>query len=101
MKIFKILQRQYAILGISPSISLNSFKKRVLFGFLMFGYLFISGFVYTSYVANDFMEYVECCCALSACVIIFVCYAAVAFRKTILFDGIDNIERFIDTRKAI
>lgn len=100
MKVFQTIQKQYAILGINSS---NQFtlqlpiSKRVFFGFSSFFYGIGSQFVYIYFVANGFMEYMDCICSISAAVIMCVCMAAVVFRKAILFECIDDIEKLINT----
>lgn len=103
IKIFQRVREQYAIIGISPSNQSNQkfpFSKRVFLGFLSFSCTTVSQFVYILYVANDFMECMECVCSLSGTIILFVCFAAIVFRKAKLFDSIDNIEKLIDSSKS-
>lgn len=99
MKIFKEIQRQYAILGIrSPQQSTQKYpvSKRALVGFLLFGCNFVSHFVYIFHVANGFLEQMECICATYASILIFVCFATIVFKRTLLFKTIDRIERLVD-----
>lgn len=104
MKILKIVQKHYAILGIDrPTHQSNQkypFGIRVFCGFLLYAYFIVSLLAYILYVANDFMEYIECICTVSGNMIIFVCFAAVVFRKITLFGMIDNIEKFMNTSKT-
>lgn len=104
MKIFQRVRKQYAILGIVPSqkpiTKYVSFNGKLLFGFLLFGCIFASSFLYIVRVANGFMEHMVCVSAVSANFIIFVCFAAVTFRKTILFESIEHVEQLIDASKA-
>lgn len=102
MKIFEIVQKQYAVLGISSSQQSTEtypISKKVFLGLLLFGYTTVSEFVYTFYMSRDFMEYVECICSLSGNIIIFICFAAVVIRERAIFEMIGNIEKFIDTSK--
>lgn len=104
MKIFQTVRKQYVIVGINLSNQWTQkypFSKRVLFGFLLFGYLILSQFVYSFHVADGFMEYVECVSSTSAGILVFVCFAAIDFRKTTLFEIIDNIEKLVDTSEPI
>lgn len=104
LKIFQIIQRQYAILGISStnqSAQKLPFNRRVLIGLLFFGCIFTLQFVYIFQVASDFMEYTECICATSGNILIFVCFMAIVLGNTTLFECIDNLEQLIDTSKAI
>lgn len=98
MKIFQTVQTHYATLGISFLNRSASSSKRVNFGFLSFGCIFVSQSWYTFHVASSFMEYVEGICASSGTTINFACFAAIVFRKATLFETIDNFERLINTR---
>lgn len=103
IKIFQTIQRQYEILGISSTNQSNqkySAEKRVFHGFLLFGCLLASQFVYIFHVASGFMEYVNCTCSIFATSIMFVCFAAIVCRKTTFFESIDNIEKFIKTSES-
>lgn len=103
MKIFRAVQKQYAILGVSSSHQPNQkcpLNRRELFCFLIFGCLLVSHFVYLMRVASDFMEYMECLLSTSAGFIASVCFAAVALRKTTLFESIGAIEQLIDTSEC-
>lgn len=97
MKIFGIIQMHYAILGISSS---NQYSGRVLRSFILFGFSIAAHFVYMFRVADGFMELVESICATFGNIIMFVCFAAIAFKKKLLFECIDKIEKLIGTRKA-
>lgn len=101
MKVFQTLQKQYEILGLSSSNQSTSFSKRVFFVFSLYAYLLASQFVYIYHVASGFMGYMECICATLSSIIMFVCFAAVAFRRSIFFNTIDNIENLIETSKSI
>lgn len=103
MKVFRTIQTELTILGISPSNQLAQqfpFSKRVLLGFQLFAWLMASQFVYIFHVANGFMEYMECVCSMSAGIIVLVDLAAIVFRTTLLFESIDKIEQLIDTSKT-
>lgn len=100
LKIFNIIQTQYSVLGISRA-SNQTTDNRVLRGFLLFVWLFISHFAYTFHVANEFMEYVQGVCTTSASAIAFVCFTSRVFTKTTLFESIDSIEKIIETSEPI
>lgn len=103
MKIFQTVRRQYAILGIirtsNQSIQKYPFTKTVFFGLSSVGCLIISQFMYIFYEANGFMDYINAICATSVTIIIFVCIAAIAFKRTVLFEHYDKIETLLDTSK--
>lgn len=103
MKFLKLVQARYAMLGIHPSNQSNprtAFNARVFFGFLLFGYLIASQFAFIFYVANGFMTYVDCACATSASILMFVDFAAIVFNTNLLFETIHNTEKLIDTSKV-
>lgn len=63
----------------------------------MFGCNFASQTVYIYHVADGFMEYMMCISSISATFTMFVCIAAIVYRKDKLFKCFDNTEKFIDT----
>lgn len=100
MKIFRTYKKNYAILGIelsNQSTQKYPFNPRVFFGFLSFGCAIIFEFVYIFHVANAFMEYVVAICTTSGTIIMLVCFAAIVFKRNLLFDAIDITEKLIDT----
>lgn len=104
MKILKTVQKKYAYLGISSShqsAQRHRFSKRVLSGFLFFGWSVVSRFVYIFYVASVFMGYMESICTTTANIIIFICFAAIAFERTLLFENIDKLEKLITASKLV
>lgn len=100
-EIFLTVRMQYTLLGISNAPTqtkrFDSSKKKLVFGFLLFGCNIAAQFVTIFHVASEFMEYVNCISVSSGLVIIFVCFAATVFRKTLLFNSIDSIEKIIDS----
>lgn len=104
MKIFQILQRRYATLGMSPSQQSPQkypFNERILFGFLLFALSIPSQIVYIFNMNGGFMDYMECVCTFSASVVICVCFASTILRKTLVFKIIDDMEKLLDMRKTI
>lgn len=101
MKIFQTIRKQYAIVGISSSNQSTQkylFNERILIIFILFGCTIVSQFVYI-YVANSFMDCVDCVFSLSAGIIVCVCFLAIVFRRATLFECIDSIEKLIDSSK--
>lgn len=105
MKIFQTVRKHYAILGIicssNQSLQKYPFTKRVFFGLLSVGCLTISQFMYIFFVANSFMEYMDAICATSVTILIFVCIATIVYKRVLLFEHYDKIEKLIDTSKMI
>lgn len=103
MKVFRTIRNKFAFLDICPSNQStwqNPFNKRVL-GFILLGGNIVSHVVYIFRVANDFLEFVECLNSTFASIIISVCFVAIVFRKTTLFNSIDNIEKVIDASELV
>lgn len=100
MKIFKAIQRRYATLGFSPSNQTTErwpVNKRILAALLLLAYLILAQLVHLFSFASGFMEYVVSITLTSASFITFVSFAAIVYRKTTLFDCIENIEKTIET----
>lgn len=103
MKVFQTIQKQFAILGISsprPPIQKYPFNERIYFGFLLFGCSTVSKFVYIFHVASGFIEYVECVSVISGSIIIIVCFGAIVFRKSTIFESVDLMEKLLDASES-
>lgn len=99
MKIFRTVQKIYAIVGISSTNQSSDllFNKRVAFGSLLSGCTIISQSLYVFRVSNGFMEYMECICSTFASILIFIGFMVLVFNRTLLFESMNKIESFIDT----
>lgn len=95
MKIFETTQKHFGILGIRPSNQDHAFNKRILFGFLLFGCFVPLYIVYIFHVADDFMEYVESICVISANIVTFICLSAVVLQRNVIFESIESIDKLI------
>lgn len=100
MKIFHPIQKQYGFLGIPSSNPSTRFTERILFGVSSYGCVLVLQFVYMFRVVSGFMEFMEGVSSIFAGTLIFICYAAIVFRKSMLLEAIDNIEILIGTSKA-
>lgn len=99
IKIFGIVQRHYADLGIGPSNRSSQelpLNERILLFLFLNGLTIVLHFVFIFEVANGFMEYVNCISATAASTIIFVCFSAIVSKRTLLFKNIDNLENLIE-----
>lgn len=100
MKVFQKIQSQLAVLGISSisnqSTQVYSFNERIICGYLLFGCTTISQFLYIFRAADGFIDYMECICTTSANLIIAVCFVAIVYRKTTIFECIDRTESLVD-----
>lgn len=104
MKVFSIIRRRLAAVGIASSNRSNRkypINGRIILGFLILGFIFSSQFVYTLYVANGLMEYVEVVGATSASALVFVSFTDIVSKQRLLFESIDGLEKLIESSKAI
>lgn len=104
MRIFETLQEKYTVLGVSPSqhsTQGHALNAKTLFGFLLFGSSLISILLFISYVANNFMEYVQSICVFCGTIVLFVCFASIVFEMDIFCGIIVDIEKLIDSSKKI
>lgn len=104
MKILRLVQKNYAILGISPSHNSNQrsrFNGRVLFGFSLFGCVVVFQLVFMFHMDGGLMEYMDAICSISATILMFICFVAIVLKETTLFESIDSIEKLIDTSEPI
>lgn len=102
MKVFRTVQKKYEFLGICPSnesTQENAFNKRII-GFFLFGTNFALHVLYIIHEAHGYMDYMECINSTFTSIITSVCFGAIAFRKTELFECITNIEKFIDASES-
>lgn len=97
MKIFRTIQKRFAIVGIGHNIA----HKRIFFGFSIFACATISQVMYIFRTANDFMAYIEGVCWISGSFIVSVCFTTILFKRKILFESIHSYEKFLDTSEPI
>lgn len=104
MKIFTVIQKNYAILGINNSSKQSTQEdptnKRILFGFLLFGCVIGSQLIYISRVASGFMEYMVCISSISSSALTIISFAAVVFQEHKLFECIDRMEKLVDSSET-
>lgn len=103
MKIFQILRENYEILGIGPSQQSqgHTFNTKILFGLFLFGYFMVSIVVYTVYIANDFMEYVQCVCIGSGAGLVIVCFLTIVLQMNTLFESFEYMENLFEKSEKI
>lgn len=104
VKVFEIVQRHYAALGIRPTNHSSAkcpINKRVLttISFLLCSIVLHA--VYMFQMAAGFMEFVECICTTYASCMITGCFTIIVLQKDSLFESIGNLEKLIDTREAL
>lgn len=96
MKILEIVQKHYATMGIMSSEK-YPLNKRILAVFSIFGCGVVSLGVEFFHVSNHLMESIICLCLMFGVIITFNCFAAIVFKRSLLFENINKIETLIDT----
>lgn len=98
MLIFLNTKKNYAVLGISVYQSLQEypFNRKIFMSFIILGCSIASHFLYLSYVASSFKEYIECISTTFAIFVICVCFMTMVLNMSKLFRTIEDIENLID-----
>lgn len=98
LKIFQLIKRNFAILGISSN-SLNKkylLNKNVLTASLFYGLNFTLNAIFLFCKANNFQEYTDSIYVTTAVLTIFVCYVITIFKVTNIFEFIEHCETIVD-----
>lgn len=93
--IFRLIQTNFDILGISRNQSVHALYVKVFLGLLQLGSdtVFHLKFVFRGNLA--FAEYTESLYMTTIAVMSLLCYAVMVLTKTNFFDYIDNLESLI------
>lgn len=101
LKAFKTIQKNFAMIGISPKLAAQSYplNARVSLGLLLgiLGMTFIC--VYTFKDANTFFEYTQSVCQLSIGLLIFSALAILILKVEKLFEFIDRCDSILNAGK--
>lgn len=101
MKLFQLVQMNFAILGIHTSQSMNPFNHKILFGFTLFGSAIISMFMYILCEANTFFEYTHCICAIFVGIGVIINFAIFVFKTSKLIKFLESAEKnIVDGKNA-
>lgn len=104
IKIFQIIQQNFAILGISSkgsnrnSLVNGNILKALLHSLSYILNATLSG-TFLVYRANIFREYIDCINGVSALIAILASLMILFFRMKVLFGFIENCEKIIDRRE--
>ena len=104
MKVLKIFQRNFPMLGICPRSesseknSLNSKNKFVLFASIDG---IISCCVHLAYIADSFEDYTNSIYSISATLTCTICYASMIWKMPTLFRFIDELEQTLDKSEFV
>lgn len=93
--IFKLVQKNLVILGISKKQSIYSFYGKALIGFLLLGINVLSHFQFLSHDDITFEEYTESLYMTTIAVLSLLCYASMILKNEEYFDFIDKFKSII------
>lgn len=94
MKLFQIIQKNFALLGISSNQSLCNRQSVVAFSIYGFASIFSSAFLF--FKANTFLEYTMNVFVTTTIFAIWIAFTVILFKKQNLFQLIDEFERLFD-----
>lgn len=99
LKAFGIIQKNFAIAGITPSLANQSypFNGRILFGILVLGACIYSMSVFILYEADSFLEYTQSTYAGSLVTLIIFVLLIIIFKVRKLFELISGCDDLIKT----
>lgn len=95
MKLFQLVQKNFAALGIHSNQSKQKFDHKILLGFFLFGSTLILSVIYVLREAKTLFEYARCIS------IIFVFICLITSLSTFAFKMSKYIELFEFTEKMI
>lgn len=100
-KVFPILLKNFATLGISPNLATQAYRLngRIFMGFLVLGSLIYCTFVFVMYDANAFVEYVQAVYACSFGTLILLSLAIAILKVEKIFELINDFDSLINISK--
>lgn len=95
MKLFQLIQKSLAFLGID-SIQSKCSQRKFVMTWLIYGLAFISSVLFLVFKANTFEQYTNNIYLISANSMICFDFLVIALKKEKLFKLIIDLEKFID-----
>lgn len=101
LKIFKMSQKYFAILGISPILVTQPypFNRNISINYLLFGLHLICHFIFVLYEATTLWEYIQSIYLCSISILGAMVFSMLVFRVSILFKYIAEFETVINIGK--
>lgn len=96
-RVFKIVRKNFATVGISPNSTDRRFGGTILFGFLMLGSAIYCISVFIIYDAEKFAEYTQSVYTVSAVAFILFILLLFIFKVENLFEFIDGCDALVNT----
>lgn len=96
MKLFQLIQRNFAILGINSTQNRSLFNYKIFLGFLLLGLTMISNLVYILREATSFFEYIQCICPILVAITMIISFLSFVFNTSTLVEFYNFAENNID-----
>lgn len=97
MKLFQIVRKDFARLGISCNQSHCNRKSAITFS--IYSLSSTMGILFLIFDANDFLEYTMNIFVTSTLVAIWIAFCVFLFEKEEIFKAIDDVEVFVNKRE--
>lgn len=96
---FQLVQKEFAVLGISSNQATNPFNNRTIGCLFLFGLNIILYIVFLFHSAKSFMEYTENIYITSAITLIGIAFFWFVLKMKNLFELLDGVEMHINGKK--
>ena len=102
LKIFKLIQKNFKVVGIEPSLVAQKYpiNRKILVGFLMLSFSFIWNLMTILYEANTFVEYTQSIYTCSLAALIFLALVILLLNVTKMFNLIDGCSKFANLSES-
>lgn len=103
MKIFEIVRKNYAYLGITSTQSIQShrFNQQITAALIIIGIATFLHVMHIIHVANNLKEYIESVTTTCGSSIISISFLTIVFKMETVFDCITSFESLVSMRKQI
>lgn len=98
MKLFRIIQKNFAILGITSaqSIQKHPFNRQIVLLYSIYGSTWISSVLFLFQKANTFEEYTNNIYITSAAAIVMFSFTIIVFKMSKLFEFVNNLGESVE-----
>ena len=96
MKLYQIVQKDFALLGISPNQP--NFDQKSVMAFLIFSLGIISGTVFLFFKANTFLEYTQSIYATTTIFDAWIGFIIFLVKKEKILELMNDIEKYANEK---
>lgn len=100
MKLYRVIQKNFSLLGIVPKQSKSSRKKLAMTSSIHILDT-TSSLIFLVFKANTFIEYVNNIYVTTTGIMMSICFANIAVKSDKLFDIINGVEKFVDESECV